>query len=132
MKDTLFLFILMFYYLVYTHFNIASYFIFLFSFSFILLGICLILSENNSYFEKNTSYECGFDPFSDTKSPFDVKFYLIAILFIIFDIEIIFFLIWAVCQKELYIIGYYIIYLFFFILLLGFFYEIRKNSLDWN
>ena len=83
----------MFYYMLYTHFNIVAFFIYFFGFSFILLGISLYLSVNNRYFEKNTSYECGFDPFSDTKSPFDIKFYLIAILFIIFDIEIIFFLI---------------------------------------
>jgi len=57
-----------------------------------MLGICYIVSTNKWYFEKITSYECGFDPFSDTREPFEIKFYLIAILFIIFDVEVIFFL----------------------------------------
>jgi NADH-quinone oxidoreductase subunit A len=57
----------------------------------IILGLCYVLSGNNLYYEKSSGYECGFDPFSDAREPFYVKFYLIAILFIIFDVEVVFF-----------------------------------------
>jgi NADH:ubiquinone oxidoreductase subunit 3 (subunit A) len=82
----------MFKYTIYSNLNYLIYSILIFGVSCLLLGICYLISINNHYFEKTTSYECGFDPFSDTRNPFEIKFYLIAILFIIFDVEIIFFL----------------------------------------
>jgi NADH-quinone oxidoreductase subunit A len=57
----------------------------------IILIVCYLISGNNLYYEKSSGYECGFDPFSDAREPFYVKFYLIAILFIIFDVEVVFF-----------------------------------------
>jgi len=122
----------MYKYIIYTYINFISYFIMTLGFSMLLLGICFLLSNSNWYFEKVTSYECGFDPFSDTREPFEIKFYLIAILFIIFDVEVIFFLPWVICQKQLLLLGYYTMYIFFIILLIGFFYEYKKGSLDWS
>ena len=122
----------MFKYMVYTYINLISYFVIVMGLSCLLVGVCYILSNNKWYFEKITSYECGFDPFSDTREPFEIKFYLIAILFIIFDVEVIFFLPWVVCQKQILIFGYYIMYIFFIILMLGFLYEFKKGSLDWS
>src|SRR5690349_13280731 len=70
------------------------YLILIFIIVSIILGLCYIISSNNLYYEKSSGYECGFDPFSDVREPFYVKFYLIAILFIIFDVEVIFFFPW--------------------------------------
>ena len=122
----------MFKYIIYNYINYIYYLLLTLGFSLLLLGVCFLLSNNKWYFEKVTSYECGFDPFSDTREPFEIKFYLIAILFIIFDVEVIFFLPWVICQKQLLLYGYYSMYVFFLILLLGFFYEFKKGSLDWS
>jgi len=120
----------MFKYILYTYVNFISYLFITIGFSSLLLSICYLISIRNWTFEKITSYECGFDPFSDTREPFEIKFYLIAILFIIFDVEVIFFLPWVICQKELLLFGYYTMYIFFIVLILGFFYEYKKGSLD--
>jgi NADH:ubiquinone oxidoreductase subunit 3 (subunit A) len=122
----------MFKYILYTYVNFLSYLILTFGLSSLLLGISYLLSRTLWDFEKITSYECGFDPFSDTREPFEIKFYLIAILFIIFDVEVIFFLPWVICQKQLLLFGYYTMYCFFVILIIGFLYEFKKGSLDWS
>jgi len=79
-------------YMFYTYLDVLIYSIFLMGVSCLLIGLCYLLSVNNLYFEKLTGYECGFDPFSDARDPFNIKFYLISIVFIIFDVELIFFL----------------------------------------
>ena len=122
----------MFKYIIYSYLNYISYFLLSIGLSIILVAVCSILSNSSWYFEKITSYECGFDPFSDTREPFEIKFYLVAIIFIIFDIEVIFFLPWIICQKQLLLWGYYTMYVFYFILVIGFFYELKKGSLDWS
>jgi NADH-quinone oxidoreductase subunit A len=98
----------------------------------IILGLCYILSGNNLYYEKTSGYECGFDPFSDAREPFYVKFYLIAILFIIFDVEVVFFFprIFSIVEISYY--GLFVMYIFLVILGLGFIYEWKKGSLDWD
>ena len=95
--------------------------------------MCYILSGTNLYYEKASGYECGFDPFSDAREPFYVKFYLIAILFIIFDVEIVFFfpLIFSISQIEL-LYGLFIMFIVISIFLIGFVYEWKKGSLDWD
>ena len=60
----------------------------------------LVVGERNAYADKNSTYECGFDPFDDSRSRFEVKFYLVAILFIIFDLEIVFLFPWAIAFKD--------------------------------
>lgn len=83
-------------------------------------------------FEKVSSYECGFQPFSDARSTFDIRFYLVAILFIIFDLEIIFLLPWSVIFQDLGDFGFWIMIFFVFLLTIGFVYEWVKGALDWQ
>ena len=92
----------------------------------------LVVGEKNSYADKNSTYECGFDPFDDSRSRFEVKFYLVAILFIIFDLEIIFLFPWAITFKELGLFGFLSMMFFLLVLTIGFIYEWTKGALDWN
>lgn len=103
-------------------------------FSTLLLSLCYIIASANSnyYYEKSSGYECGFDPFSDAREPFYVKFYLISILFIIFDVEVVFMLPWVLCMQQVGMFGFYILYFFILILSIGFAYEWKKGSLDWD
>lgn len=80
---------------------------------------------------KLAAYECGFDAFSDTKGRFDVKFYLVALLFIIFDLEIAFLFPWAVTLGRIGAFGFWSMMAFLGILAVGFFYEWKKGALDW-
>jgi len=114
------------------YYNLIYYSLMIFGLCFFIFGICYIITLKNPYYEKNLGYECGFDPFSNARETFNIKFYLISILFIIFDVEIIFFLPWAICFKQLLILGYLIIFLFSILLLIGFLYEWKKGSLDWD
>jgi NADH-quinone oxidoreductase subunit A len=82
--------------------------------------------------EKVSAYECGFDPFGDARSKFDVRFYLVAILFIIFDLEITFLFPWAISLVSVGLAGYLSMLIFLFILTLGFVYEWKKGALDWE
>lgn len=98
----------------------------------LILILCYILSGNNLYYEKSSGYECGFDPFSDAREPFYVKFYLIAILFIIFDVEIIFFFPWIFSLFSIGLYSFFIMFVIISIFLIGFIYEWKKGSLDWE
>jgi NADH-quinone oxidoreductase subunit A len=98
----------------------------------LILCLCYVISGNNLYYEKSSGYECGFDPFSDAREPFYVKFYLIAILFIIFDVEVVFFFPWIFSLVQISYYGLLIMYLFLIILGIGFVYEWKKGSLDWD
>lgn len=82
--------------------------------------------------EKVSAYECGFDPFSDTRGRFDVRFYLVSILFIIFDLEVSFLFPWSVSLSRLDFFGFVTMMLFLLILLIGFVYEWRKGALEWE
>jgi len=82
--------------------------------------------------EKISPYECGFDPFQDTRSRFDVRFYLVSILFIIFDLEVIFLFPWAVVLGYLDVFSFFAMFVFLTILILGFIYEWAKGALDWE
>ena len=100
------------------------------SFGFILLN--LILSPNKPDPEKLSAYECGFEPFNDSRMEFDIRFYLVAILFIIFDLEIAFLFPWAITLGNLGLFGFFSMMLFLFILTIGFIYEWKKGALDWE
>lgn len=89
----------------------------------VIISLSYILMYRNYNLEKISSYECGFQPFEDTRSRFDVKFYLVAILFIIFDIEIIYLFPWALCLDELNLEGITSMIIFIYILTIGFIYE---------
>ncbi len=115
--------------------NYFSIIIFLFlslglSLGFVVLNF--ILSPKNPDPEKLSAYECGFEPFSDSRMEFDVRFYLVAILFIIFDLEIAFLFPWAISLGSIGIVGFISMMIFLFILTIGFIYEWKKGALDWE
>lgn len=82
--------------------------------------------------EKNAAYECGFDAFDDARMKFDVRFYLVAILFIIFDLEVAFLFPWAVTLSDIGEFGFWSMIVFLGILTVGFVYEWRKGALEWE
>ncbi len=82
--------------------------------------------------EKNAAYECGFDAFSSARNRFDVRFYLVCLLFIIFDLEIAFLFPWAVTLKEIGLFGFWSMISFLVILTVGFIYEWKKGALEWE
>ena len=82
--------------------------------------------------EKNSPYECGFPAFEDARIKFDIRYYLIAILFILFDLEIAFLVPWALVFKQLGIYGFTIMTIFLFILIVGFVYVWKKGALEWE
>ena len=100
------------------------------SFGFIILNF--IFSPKNPDPEKLSAYECGFEPFDDSRMEFDVRFYLVAILFIIFDLEIAFLFPWAISLGSIGVLGFWSMMIFLFILTVGFIYEWKKGALDWD
>ena len=91
-----------------------------------------LASPSNPDPEKLSAYECGFEPFDDSRMEFDVRFYLVAILFIIFDLEIAFFFPWAISLGLIGLFGFISMMIFLFILTIGFIYEWKKGALDWE
>jgi NADH-quinone oxidoreductase subunit A len=91
-----------------------------------------ILSPNKPDSEKNSPYECGFEAFEDARMKFDVRYYLVAILFILFDLEIAFLFPWAVVIQEIGLAGFWAMMAFLFILVVGFVYEWMKGALEWD
>ena len=94
--------------------------------------INFILSPKNPDPEKLSAYECGFEPFQDSRIEFDVRFYLVAILFIIFDLEIAFLFPCAISLGNIGLLGFISMMIFLFILTVGFIYEWKKGALDWE
>ena len=108
-------------------------------FLFVALGISVgfivlnfLFSPRNPDPEKLSAYECGFEAFGDSRMEFDVRFYLVAILFIIFDLEIAFLFPWAISLGNLGPLGFWSMIIFLFILTIGFVYEWKKGALDWD
>ena len=108
---------------------------------FILVGIAVgvvpqvlgyILGPNRPDAAKNSPYECGFEAFEDARMKFDVRYYLVAILFILFDLEIAFLFPWAVALKDIGATGFWAVMIFLGILVVGFAYEWKKGALDWE
>ena len=81
---------------------------------------------------KNSPYECGFEAFEDARMKFDVRYYLVAILFILFDLEVAFLFPWAAAYKELGVTAFWAVMVFLTILVVGFIYEWKKGALDWE
>ena len=100
------------------------------SFAFVVINYIAAPSRPDP--EKLSAYECGFEPFNDSRMEFDVRFYLVAILFIIFDLEIAFLFPWAISLGEIGLYGFCSMMLFLFILTVGFIYEWKKGALDWE
>jgi NADH-quinone oxidoreductase subunit A len=102
----------------------------LLSVGFILINF--ISSPNNPDPEKLSAYECGFEAFDDSRMEFDVRFYLVAILFIIFDLEIAFLFPWAISLGKIGIFGFWSMMVFLAVLTIGFIYEWKKGALEWE
>ena len=109
--------------------------IFLFIAVFLSIGFIIInylFSPSNPDPEKLSAYECGFEAFDDSRMEFDVRFYLVAILFIIFDLEIAFLFPWAISLGKIGALGFWSMIIFLGILTVGFIYEWKKGALDWE
>ncbi len=91
-----------------------------------------ILGRHRPDMEKNSPYECGFEAFEDARMKFDVRYYLVAILFILFDLEIAFLFPWAVALREVGVTGFVAMMIFLAILVVGFIYEWKKGALEWE
>ena len=91
-----------------------------------------MIAPKNPDNEKLSAYECGFEPFDDARGRFDVRFYLVAILFIIFDLEIAFLFPWAISLGSIGALGFWSMMFFLFILTIGFIYEWKIGALDWD
>ncbi|HEX7967274.1 MAG TPA: NADH-quinone oxidoreductase subunit A [Stellaceae bacterium] len=91
-----------------------------------------VVARQNPDTEKLSPYECGFEPFADARSKFDVRFYLVSILFIIFDLEVAFLFPWAVSLGRIGLFGFWSMMVFLGILTVGFVYEWKKGALEWE
>jgi NADH-quinone oxidoreductase subunit A len=92
----------------------------------------LLAARQKPYAEKLSAYECGFEPFDDARRRFDVRFYLVCLLFIIFDLEVAFLFPWAVSLSHIGMFGFLTMMGFLGVLTVGFIYEWRKGALDWE
>ncbi len=108
---------------------------------FIMVGVAVgvvpqvlgyILGPNRPNAAKNSAFECGFEAFEDARMKFDVRYYLVAILFILFDLEIAFLFPWAVALKDVGLVGFWSVMIFLALLTVGFAYEWKKGALDWE
>lgn len=96
-----------------------------------ILASCVVAPQRPDP-EKDSAYECGFEAFDDARTRFDVRYYLVAILFIIFDLEVAFLFPWAVAFKDVGIYGFWSMMLFLGVLTIGFVYEWKKGALEWE
>lgn len=105
---------------------IASFFI-----GTLLFFVPIFLIYTDDYFDKISPYECGFNPFEETREPYDVQFYLVAVLFLLFDLEVSFLFPWALLFSSNSFFSLVIVIYFLIILSLGFIYEWQRGALDW-
>ena len=103
----------------------------------LLIGIAFLLAAfviaiRNPDVEKVSAYECGFNAFDDARMKFDVRFYLVAILFIIFDLEVAFLFPWAITLGKIGLFGFWSMMIFLSVLTIGFIYEWKKGALEWE
>jgi len=104
--------------------------------AFVIAGVLLVvpffIAPSKPDTEKLSAYECGFDAFDDARMKFDVRFYLVSLLFIIFDLEVAFLFPWAVAFKDVGLFGFWAMMVFLGVLTIGFIYEWRKGALEWD
>ena len=98
----------------------------------LILAASYLIARQRPDAEKLSAYECGFEPFEDSRSRFDVRFYLVAILFIIFDLEVAFLFPWAVSLGNIGLLGFWSMMIFLAVLTIGFVYEWKKGALEWE
>ncbi len=96
----------------------------------VIVMLPMLIAPKKSYADKNSQYECGFKGFGSIRKKFDVKFYLISMLFIVFDLEIAFLFPWAIVLKQIGYVGFASMLLFLAVLVIGFIYEWKKGALD--
>ena len=120
-------------------YNFLSEYLSIIIFLFILLFLSVVFvianylaSPSNPDPENLSAYECGFEPFDDSRMEFDVRFYLVAILFIIFDLEIAFLFPWAISLGGIGLLGFWSMMFFLGVLTIGFIYEWKKGALEWE
>lgn len=100
--------------------------------SVVIFAASFVFAQQYADPEKISAYECGFNPFGDARNKFDVKFYLVAILFIIFDLEVSFLFPWAMALNNITLFGFWTMIIFLVILTIGFVYEWKKGALEWD
>ena len=98
----------------------------------VIVAASYLVARQHPDAEKLSPYECGFEPFEDARRRFDVRFYLVAILFIIFDLEVAFLFPWAISLGEIGLFGFWSMMVFLAILTIGFIYEWKKGALEWD
>jgi NADH:ubiquinone oxidoreductase subunit 3 (subunit A) len=116
---------------MYDYLSILIYLIVAGTFAIIFSAAAFLVAVRRTYSEKTSSYECGFDPFDDARSRFDVRFYLVALLFLIMDLEILFCFPYSIALADIGCLGYWVGIVFILILTVGFIYEWSKGALDW-
>ena len=114
------------------YFPLVVFFALSLAFGLILALAPLVTAVSNPDIEKNSAYECGFEPFESARLKFDIRFYLVAILFVIFDLEVAFLFPWAVGFQHIGPLGFWSMMLFLLILTIGFLYEWKKGALEWE
>ena len=119
-----------FYYI--TYFNLIWFCLLSFLLSCLLFLISYFVSPKIIDVEKISAYECGFEPFDEARKTFDVHFYVVALLFIIFDLEIVFLFPWMYSASNLGSLGFWVMILFLFLLTIGFIYEWGRGALNWT
>jgi NADH:ubiquinone oxidoreductase subunit 3 (subunit A) len=121
-------------YYLFEYYSVSIYLFICFFIALLMFFVNYFGILKDVYIEKNSAYECGFSPFGEARNKFDVRFYLVGILFIIFDLEIIFLFPWTMLdllslQDN---ITFFVMLTFLIVLLFGFLYEWKKNALDWS
>ncbi|HXZ02689.1 MAG TPA: NADH-quinone oxidoreductase subunit A [Stellaceae bacterium] len=102
------------------------------AFAVVTVLASFVIARQNPDSQKLSPYECGFEPFADARSKFDVRFYLVSILFIIFDLEVAFLFPWAVSLGSIGLFGFWSMIVFLAVLTVGFIYEWKKGALEWE
>src|SRR5476649_206091 len=98
----------------------------------LFIGVAVAIAPSAPDPEKNSAYECGFSAFDDARAKFDVRFYLVSILFIIFDLEVAFLFPWAITLGKIGLFGFWSMMVFLGVLTVGFIYEWKKGALEWD
>jgi NADH-quinone oxidoreductase subunit A len=112
--------------------SIGTFMVFAIVLASVLFALSYLLGRKAGDTEKLSPYECGFDPFDDARNVFDIRFYLVAILFILFDLETAFLFPWAVSLSEMDLIGFWSMFDFIFELVIGFIYAWKIGALEWE
>jgi len=118
--------------MLYDYFPILIFIILSIVFGLVPITLGSIIAPKNPDAAKNSIYECGFKEFNDARMKFDIRFYLVAILFIIFDLEIAYLFPWAVVLNKIGFMGFLSMIIFLVLLLLGFLYEWKRGALEWE